>query len=227
MQTIYTVVSKPVRRFELILGRIIGYMTIVTALTLIFGGISLVYLYRNIQGTIDEITTTAKKIQATDPDRARVLERAGRPAWRTRMSARLPLKGSLTFVDSKGTPSIKGIDVGQELEYRSHIEGATEAAADLALRSIQRPRPATIPGGDSTARSRSTRSSGPGRSRRSITRPSTPGLPRQDQRAAGAGPESATTEDKARIAAEVAQNTAEIQRLKARIAEASATSTTP
>ena len=33
MQTIYTVVSKPVRRLELIWGRIIGYMAIVTALT--------------------------------------------------------------------------------------------------------------------------------------------------------------------------------------------------
>ncbi len=38
MQTIYTVVSKPVRRLELILGRILGYMAIVTALTIVFGG---------------------------------------------------------------------------------------------------------------------------------------------------------------------------------------------
>ncbi len=128
MQTIYTVVSKPVRRLELILGRILGYMTIVTALTLIFGGISLVYLKRNIGGTIDEITAQAAKIQETDPDRARVLlEQAEQ--MQTRMSARLPVKGSLTFVDSRGTPTIKGIDVGQELEFRSHIEGATEAAA--------------------------------------------------------------------------------------------------
>jgi len=128
MQTIYTVVSKPVRRLELILGRILGYMTIVTALTLIFGGISLVYLKRNIGGTIDEITAQAAKIRETDPDRARVLlEQAEQ--MQTRMSARLPVKGSLTFVDSRGTPTIKGIDVGQELEFRSHIEGATEAAA--------------------------------------------------------------------------------------------------
>ncbi len=39
------------------------------------------------------------------------------------MSARVPVKGSLTFIDSRGNPNIKGIDVGQELEYRSHIEG--------------------------------------------------------------------------------------------------------
>ena len=128
MQTIYTVVSKPVRRLELILGRIIGYMVIVTALTILFGGISLVYLKRNIGGAISDISTQAAKIQETDPDRARVLfEQAEQ--MRTRMSARLPVKGSLTFLDSRGTPQIKGIDVGQELEFRSHIEGATEAAA--------------------------------------------------------------------------------------------------
>ena len=36
-QTIYTVVTKPVRRLELIWGRMIGYMAIVTALVLVFG----------------------------------------------------------------------------------------------------------------------------------------------------------------------------------------------
>ena len=128
MQTIYTVVSKPVRRMELILGRIIGYMVIVTMLTAIFGGVSLLYLKRNIGGTITALTEQAEKIKATDPDRSRVLSEQA-DQMLTRMSARLPLKGSLTFVDSRGTPQIKGIDVGQELEYRSHIEGGTEAAA--------------------------------------------------------------------------------------------------
>ena len=128
MQTIYTVVSKPVRRLELILGRVIGYMVIVSFLTLIFGVISLVYLDRNIGRTIDAITAQAITLEETDPDRARVLEEQA-DQMRTRMSARLPIKGSLTFLDSRGTPQIKGVDVGQELEYRSHIEGATEASA--------------------------------------------------------------------------------------------------
>ena len=37
-QTIYTVVSKPVRRLELIWGRMIGYMALVTVLVAVFGG---------------------------------------------------------------------------------------------------------------------------------------------------------------------------------------------
>lgn len=128
MQTIYTVVSKPVRRLELILGRIVGYMTIVTLLTLVFGGISLLYLDRNIGRTIDSIVNKSAQLEETDPDQARVLSEQA-DQMRTRMSARLPVKGSLTFLDSRGTPQIKGIDVGQEQEFRSHIEGATEASA--------------------------------------------------------------------------------------------------
>ena len=37
-QTIYTVVSKPVRRLEMIWGRMIGYMALVTLLVAVFGG---------------------------------------------------------------------------------------------------------------------------------------------------------------------------------------------
>ena len=48
------------------------------------------------------------------------------------MTARVPVKGSLSFLDSRGTPHAMGIDVGQEQsmrEPRSHIEGATPATA--------------------------------------------------------------------------------------------------
>jgi hypothetical protein len=127
-QTIYTVVSKPVRRLELIWGRMIGYMTIVTALVLLFGLVSLIYLSRNVGRTISNIEEQAEAIRKTDPDRANYLDDQAEQL-RTRMSARVPVKGSLTFIDSRGTPTLKGIDVGQELEFRSHIEGGTPSAA--------------------------------------------------------------------------------------------------
>ncbi len=47
-QTIYTVVSKPVRRLEMIWGRMIGYMVLVTVLIVLFGGVSLLYLRRTV-----------------------------------------------------------------------------------------------------------------------------------------------------------------------------------
>lgn len=128
-QTIYTVVTKPTRRLELIWGRMIGYMAIVTALVLLFGAASLGYLYREIKvGAIDRIVDQAEKLKPTDPDRAKYLDEQA-DQLRARMSARVPVKGSLTFLDSLGKPQIKGVDVGQELEFRSHIEGGTPASA--------------------------------------------------------------------------------------------------
>ena len=41
----------------------------------------------------------------------------------------MPVKGSLTFIDSRRQRRMKGIDVGQEQELRSHIEGATPSRA--------------------------------------------------------------------------------------------------
>jgi hypothetical protein len=127
-QTIYTIVSKPVRRIELIWGRLVGFMSLVTFLMVLFGLFSLKYLERNVRLTILETEATAKKLASTDPTRSKQLfEQADQ--LRTNMSARLPVKGVLTFTDSKGTSTLKGIDVGQELEYRSHVEGGTVATA--------------------------------------------------------------------------------------------------
>ena len=81
-QTIYTVVSKPVRRLELIWGRMIGYMAIVTVLVLVFGVISLFYLWRTV-GSDDPRRPRPwrprrrKRTALTD---AKLLTRAGRPA---------------------------------------------------------------------------------------------------------------------------------------------------
>ena len=75
------------------------------------------------------------------------------------MAARVPVKGSLSFLDSRGTPHADGIDVGQEqsmTEPRSHIEGATPATAIWSFGIV--PDPFTPPTGRScsTAGSRST-----------------------------------------------------------------------
>jgi len=131
-QTIYTVVSKPVRRLELIWGRMIGYMALVTVLVLIFGGISLFYLQRTVGATIS--ATENQAIKARTENRASAFNMLKEQAeqLRTRMQARVPVKGSLAFVDSRGTPHAMGIDVGAEQpmkEPRSHIEGGTMSLA--------------------------------------------------------------------------------------------------
>jgi hypothetical protein len=128
-QTIYTVVSKPVRRLELIWGRMIGYMALVTVLLLFFGGVSLIYVDRMVDSAIKRERLRAEREEkARKPELAR-LAREAADQLETRLSARLPVKGVLTFVDSRGMPRRSGIDVGQELEYRSFIEGATPSRA--------------------------------------------------------------------------------------------------
>jgi hypothetical protein len=131
-QTIYTVVSKPVRRIELIWGRLIGFMAIVTVLVLVFGAISLLYLSRNVGGAITATLEQAKKEADRDnPVKANQLREQAEQLV-SRMKARVPVTGSLTFLDSLGTPHFTGIDVGQEQrarEPRSHIEGGTPATA--------------------------------------------------------------------------------------------------
>ncbi|MFO0909873.1 MAG: hypothetical protein U0794_16250 [Isosphaeraceae bacterium] len=141
-QTIYTVVSKPVRRIELIWGRMIGFMAIVTLLVVVFGGISLLYLWRTVGGTIEATERLAvKAAQQNKPTEARQLKEQAEQL-RTRMAARVPVYGSLTFLDSRGNRHLRGIDVGQEQssrEPRSHIEGATASTAIWQFGVLQDP----------------------------------------------------------------------------------------
>ena len=131
-QTIYTVVTKPVRRIELIWGRMLGYMALVSLLIAFYGVVSLVYLSRTVGGTIVATEEAAKKaLKQNKLPEARLLNEQAQQL-RTRMAARVPVFGSLTFLDSKGTPHLRGIDVGQEQSLsqpRSHVEGATPATA--------------------------------------------------------------------------------------------------
>jgi ABC-type transport system involved in multi-copper enzyme maturation permease subunit len=147
-QTIYTVVSKPVRRLEMIWGRMIGYMALVTVLLVAFGGISLLYLKRTVGGTIDQTRVAMEK---AEKDGRRAEAKVLREQWEqlyTRMTAREPVKGSLSFLDSRGRPHAMGIDVGTEYsgrEPRSHIEGATPSAAIWRF-GRRVPDPFTLPG---------------------------------------------------------------------------------
>ncbi len=128
-QTIYTVVSKPVRRLEMIWGRLLGYMVLVTAVVLVFGGISMFYLYRVVYSQIGATRVKAQAaLSAGRIEEARRLDEQA-SQLRARMSARVPLFGVLSFTDSRGIQRARGIDVGMEQVTRSHIEGATPSKA--------------------------------------------------------------------------------------------------
>ncbi|WP_422930787.1 hypothetical protein [Singulisphaera sp. PoT] len=142
-QTIYTVVSKPVRRIELIWGRMLGYMAMVTVLIVLFGGISLAYLWRTIYtGAIVATEQQAQKEADLKHDRQARHLRDEANQLRSRMSAREPIHGSLSFLDSRGNFHVRGIDVGQDQsmrEPRSHIEGGTPATATWRFGIVRDP----------------------------------------------------------------------------------------
>ncbi len=128
-QTIYTVVSKPVSRLELVWGRIFGFMGLITLLLVIFGIVSALYVVRNVQIQKDRLAE--QQAEAEELNNERLVERAKFSLLQLekRMSARQRIDGILTFIDSRGQPQPIGIDVGSELRTRSHIEGATQSAA--------------------------------------------------------------------------------------------------
>jgi len=128
-QTIYTIVSKPIRRLELIWGRILGYMALVTVLLVIFGGVSLLYFERMIGAEITKAENAEAKYKRENKDEYAQQAREQAEQLKTRKSARLPVKGVLSFIDSRERATARGIDVGQELEYRSFVEGASPSKA--------------------------------------------------------------------------------------------------
>ena len=101
-QTIHTIVTKPVERFEIISGRIIGYSMLMTLMLFIMSTFSLFFVLRGI-----------------NPE-----------ARAESLKARVPIYGELSFIDQRGRGKDKqyapgkSTNVGREWGYRGYIEGA-------------------------------------------------------------------------------------------------------
>lgn len=99
-KSLHTVVTKPVRRSEIVIGRICGYTAVllsVLVVTSIFG-------YVWIQRQVPELA-------------------------KDQLLARVPVYGELSFIDKNGEPSQKGVNVGDVWDYRGYVEGLTKARA--------------------------------------------------------------------------------------------------
>jgi hypothetical protein len=105
-QTIHTVVTKPVERFEIVLGRILGYTGLMTLVLIVMTTLSLFYVLRGV-----------------NPEAAN-----------ESLKARDPVYGTLTFeaVENEYTDqelrrtSEFGVNVGNEWGYHSYITGQAE-----------------------------------------------------------------------------------------------------
>jgi ABC-type transport system involved in multi-copper enzyme maturation permease subunit len=94
-QTIHTVVTKPVEKFEIVIGRFIGYLALTSLVLGAVTGFSLLMIYAS-----------------------RVQEEAREES----MKARVPLYGQLGFMDPTN-PKFQGDSVGREWDYRKYIQG--------------------------------------------------------------------------------------------------------
>lgn len=103
-QTIHTVITKPVQRFELVLGRVVGFTLLMTVVLVIMSQLSLLYVFRGI----DE------------------------KARETSMRARVPIFGQIRYEELDAQlkwSQAQGIRVGREWDYRKYIRGGSAQEA--------------------------------------------------------------------------------------------------
>lgn len=177
-RTIYTVVTKPVRFWELIVGRILGFMLIGTLILALMCAGSYAFVVRGLShrhvveadslvedpknvdedGNLGQIGQTSledfhRHTVYINPDqetgftdvqkghRHRITKvdgkyRVGPPVGA--LEARVPIYGTLRFLDRAGKPTDKGINVGNEWAYRSYIEGGSLGAAIWTFDGVSR-----------------------------------------------------------------------------------------
>ncbi|MCI0639177.1 MAG: ABC transporter permease [Gemmataceae bacterium] len=100
-QSIHTIVTKPVEKFEIVAGRFLGYATLLSVGLAAVAGLSLIYVVRGV-----------------NPDAAR-----------ESYKARVPIYGQLTFSGTKSM--YEGESVGREWGYRWYIGGPVLESAKM------------------------------------------------------------------------------------------------
>lgn len=105
-QTIHTIVTKPVERFEIVAGRFLGYVALETMALFALTGVSLVFI---LTSNVDEAARAES------------------------MKARVPVYGKLNFVRDVSdvrsrAQAFEGVDVGREYSYRKYIYGGEKSS---------------------------------------------------------------------------------------------------
>ncbi len=99
-RSLHTVVTKPVRRTEVVLGRMLGYSAIITMGVALMGAVGYVWIVRHVP-----------------------------PDAQSQLTSRVPVYGTLSFITRTGEPAQHGSNVGDMWTFRSFIEGNTRARA--------------------------------------------------------------------------------------------------
>jgi hypothetical protein len=100
-------VTKPVRRSEVVIGRMLGYIGINTVVLLLMGFVGYFWIVRQVPAES-----------------------------RSALVSRVPIFGELTFLDREGKPKETGVNVGDIWQHRSYIEGATPERAVFTFSGV-------------------------------------------------------------------------------------------
>jgi hypothetical protein len=106
-RSLHTVVTKPVRRSEVLLGRMLGYTAVSLVMLAAMGAVGYLWIIRSVPA------------QAQD-----------------QLIGRVPHYGTLSYLDDSGVPTEKGINVGDMWTYRSFVSGATKACGIYTFEGI-------------------------------------------------------------------------------------------
>ncbi len=108
--TIHTIVTKPVERFEIVLGRFFGFLGLITAALVLMTGLGLALIN---SGNVSE--------EATEES----------------FKSRVVLYGDLEFLQArKANENFTGIDVGREYSYRRYIAGKSSQQASWGFTAV-------------------------------------------------------------------------------------------
>lgn len=100
LRSLHTVVTKPVRRIEIVIGRMMGFGSVAMVVLLIMSAVGYLWIQRQVPESIKD-----------------------------KLTCRVPVYGKLFFLDVNGVPQYAGVNVGDTWAFRSHIEGNTRARA--------------------------------------------------------------------------------------------------
>ena len=107
VRSLHTVVTKPIRRIEVVLGRIVGFGAVVTGVVLVMGIAGYIWIQRQVPDSV-----------------------------RDGLTCRVPKYGSLYFKDRQGLLAETGINTGDIWAFRSYIPGNSQSRAVWVFRDI-------------------------------------------------------------------------------------------
>ena len=150
IRSLHTVVTKPVRRAEVVIGRMLGFVTLGMSVLLLMGTIGYFWITRQVDSSVSVMTTAGEvvtgHIVSEDDAQIRIRPSVGDsadivdiprdaidefdPSDREKfLTCRVPVYGTLYFLDQSGTPQNQGINVGDAWQYRSFVTGNSESRA--------------------------------------------------------------------------------------------------